>query len=244
VLIPTQNPDRGESNNTGDIVETALILGNYGYTSYFQTAERILRAHLLPSQLRDISFVKEPANPNNEDALRDVGRRHKGAFGFPAPYGHKALGLETISFNMDIVGGSVASLCEAYANIFTYTDAGHHVNLLFDFESDLIQVQSPYTNGKLHVRIKKQAPLFVRIPEWARADAIVTRGAKPHPVLENGYMVFPDPPVNQPITIDYALLMHETVLNHRTRNIRVRWKGDSVVAMDNFGASLTYFDDY
>lgn len=242
--FPDANPDRGESNNTGDIVETALILGNYGYTSYFDTAERILRAHLLPSQLRDISFVKEPANPNNEDALRDVGRRHKGAFGFPAPYGHKAIGLETISFNMDIVGGSVASLGEAYTNIATITDAGHHVNLLFDFESDAIKVESPYTNGRLQVTIKKPAPLFVRIPVWVDPTSLVTKGGRTHPVIQNGYMLFPNPPLNKPVLIDFTLPTRETVLKHRTRNIRVRWKGDSIVAMDNFGASLTYFDNY
>ena len=56
-------PDMGEGNNTGDIVETALILGRHGYPGYFQDAERILRGHLLPSQLRDVRFIPEPENP-------------------------------------------------------------------------------------------------------------------------------------------------------------------------------------
>ena len=33
------SPDRGEINNTGDIVETALILGRRGYTEYFADME-------------------------------------------------------------------------------------------------------------------------------------------------------------------------------------------------------------
>ena len=37
--------------------------------------------------------------------LRDVAERHLGAFGFPAPYGHKPVGAQWIGFNMDIVGG-------------------------------------------------------------------------------------------------------------------------------------------
>ena len=40
-----RNPDRGEANNTGDIVETALILGRWGYSKYYEDAERILRCH-------------------------------------------------------------------------------------------------------------------------------------------------------------------------------------------------------
>jgi hypothetical protein len=52
---PDANADRGEANNTGDILETALILGQRKNPKYFQDAERILRGHLLPSQLRDVS---------------------------------------------------------------------------------------------------------------------------------------------------------------------------------------------
>ena len=55
------SPDRGEINNTGDIVETALILGRKGYTEYFEDAERITRCHILPSQLRDKQFHQRPA---------------------------------------------------------------------------------------------------------------------------------------------------------------------------------------
>jgi hypothetical protein len=33
-------------------------------------------------------------------------------------------------------------------------------------------------------------------------------------------------------------------MRHRTHDIRVRLRGDEVVAMDNFGADLTYFDPF
>ena len=47
-----------------------------------------------------------------EDIFHDLG-----AFGFPAPYGHRFRGATRISFNMDIVGGATASLCEAYRHV-------------------------------------------------------------------------------------------------------------------------------
>ena len=115
--VPEANPDRGEANNTGDILETALLLGKWGDPSAYHRAERILRGHLLPSQLRDVSFIDQPPNPDGIDGLHDVARRHVGAFGFPAPYGHHPLDYPEISFNMDIVGGAVASLCEAWQEI-------------------------------------------------------------------------------------------------------------------------------
>ena len=105
---PAERSDEGEMNNTGDILETALILGRWGHTDCYHDAERILRCHLLPSQLRDVSFMKEPENPEGLDRLTNVVDRVRGRYGFPAPYGHEPIGNNRIRFNTDVVGGSVA----------------------------------------------------------------------------------------------------------------------------------------
>ncbi|MBM3263530.1 MAG: hypothetical protein FJY97_08930 [candidate division Zixibacteria bacterium] len=236
------NPDFGEINNTGDILETALILGRWGYTECFQDAERILRGHLLPSQLRDTSFISEPPNPDGEDGRRRMADRHLGAFGFPAPYGHLPLGRKNISFNLDIVGGGVASLCEAYREIATFDRSGHRVHLFFDHETPDIKVTSPYTQGRLRVRIKRPAPLWVRIPGWVAPDAIKVQGAEEPLRPTGGYLYFAQPPVNREIVFDFPLTKSEITLNHRTRSIRVRLVGDAVEAMEDVGAEFTYFE--
>jgi hypothetical protein len=127
-----RNPDKGEVNNSGDIMETGLILGKWRFAEGYHDAERILRCHILPSQLRDVSFIAEPKNPEGVDGMRDVAARLHGSFGFPAPYGHEPLDLPNIKFNLDIVGGAVGSLCEALRSATTRDKLGHHVNLLFD----------------------------------------------------------------------------------------------------------------
>lgn len=241
---PEANPDRGEVNNTGDILETALILGRWGYTECYHDAERILRGHLLPSQLRDISFIVDPPNPENEDGKRDVANRHLGAFGFPAPYGHQPIGCERVSFNTDIVGGAVGSLCEAYREATRFDSAGHCVNLLFDHETDSMEVRSPYTHPSLGIRVKRAAPLSVRIPPWVDKSALVVPGAGGTPRWTNGYLLFAEPPVNRFISLEFPLSSQEMTLKHRTREIRVRLRGDEVVAMDNFGADLTFFEAF
>ena len=43
-------PGRGEINNTGDMIQTAIILGLAGRPEYFGVAERMIRSHVLPSQ--------------------------------------------------------------------------------------------------------------------------------------------------------------------------------------------------
>lgn len=237
-------PDYGEGNSTGDLIETALILGKWGHTKYFEDAERMLRCHLLPSQLRDIGFIETPPNPDKVDGRRDVAERIAGGWGFPAPYGHEPLeleGFDAVLFHMDIVGGVVGSLCAAYLAATRYDESGHHVDLLFDHETEAITVDSNYTHDVLSVTLKKPGPLRIRIPSWAPRDAIAVEGAGQPTRYEGSYLVVSDQPVGVAVSLRYDLADREIRLRHLTRDIRVKLRGDSVVAMDNFGADLTYF---
>jgi hypothetical protein len=234
--------DRGEVNNTGDIMETALLLGQWLDGSYYQRAERILRCHLLPCQLRDVSWITNPPNPKGEDGRRDVANRHLGAFGFPAPYGHKPVDAKSISFNMDIVGGAVGSLCEAWRSATTFDDPGHRVNLLFDRETNAISVKSAYPDGTLRIEVRKSAPLVVRLPHWVSQRDVMIEGAEFEKRSETNFLRVAKPAVGKPITIRMPLRDSEIDLNHHTHRIRVRLRGDSVIAMENFGMPLTYFD--
>lgn len=234
--------DRGEVNNTGDIVETALLLGASLDSSYYQRAERILRGHLLPCQLRDVSWIRNPPNPKGEDGKRDIAQRHLGAFGFPAPYGHQPVGAKSIGFNMDVVGGAVGSLCEAWRAATTFDDTGHRVNLLFDRETDAVSVKSAYPHGTLRVEVRKAASLFVRLPNWVSQRDVTFDGAESEPRFEKNSLLIARPPVGKPIAIGIPLRTSQIDLNHHAHRIRVRLRGDSVVAMENFGMPLTWFD--
>lgn len=238
---PNANLDRGEGNNTGDILETALLLGRWGYTEYFGDAERILRGHLLPSQLRDISFIHNAPNPEKRDSKREVARRHRGAFGFPAPYGHYPLGMDTISFNLDIVGGVVGSLCEAHRAVARSDGHEHRINLLFDHESDDLTVRSPYPGGTMHIQVKRPAPVLIRIPSWVPVSSVKLTGATALPRLCNGYLYVAAPPKTA-FTLSFPLPRQELLLRYRTRRIRCLLEGDQVLQMENFGTDRTYFD--
>ena len=188
--VSQKGTDHGEANNTGDILETALILGRWGYVQYYHDAERILRSHLLPSQLCDVSFIEAPPNLDGSDGLRDVANRHLGAFGFPAPYGHESVGdgRGNLSFNMDIVGGVVSSLCEAYREVARSGAIGTWINLLFDHETSAVRVHSPYTHDCLSIELRQSGPLFVRIPPWLNRDEVTIKGNAGQPVWTNGYL--------------------------------------------------------
>ncbi len=244
--LPDALPDRGEINNTGDLIETALILGAHGWPAYYGDAERMLRGHLLPAQLRDVSFIataNDTARSKGDDGLRDVAARLRGAFGFPAPYGHLPLGAREISFNYDIVGGAVSSLCAAWRACVTADAAGQRVNLLFDRETDGVAVESPYTHGALRLRAKRPGPLWVRLPEWVQFDQPPMLAENTPTQFAGEWLLVPRPPLNRWLTLDYPLAEREIALRHRTRTIHARLRGDAVVAMESFGAKLTFFEE-
>jgi len=246
--VPQDHSDHGEANNTGDILETALILGRWGYPAYYHDAERILRGHLLPAQLRDISFIQDPPNPDGIDGRRDVANRHLGSFGFPAPYGHASVGKGRghLSFNMDIVGGTVGSLCEAYREVIRSEPTAHWVNLLFDHEINALRAQSPYTHDDLLVEMKQSGSLFVRIPPSLRPDEIHIEGSEVPPIWTGGYVFFSELFAGQLIQIRFPLKETQITLSDRLHihPIRVRMQGDAVMAMDQFDTNLTFFHPY
>lgn len=243
---PDADPDRGEVNNTGDIVETALILGRMVDPRYFGHAELILRSHLLPSQLRDISFIPDsPASPEH-DGVRAVATRLRGAFGFPAPYGHRPLDARSVDFNLDIVGGVVASLCEVVresVSFDTRTGPECRINLLFDCQTDAVRVNSRRPEGGVVVEVRRPGRLLVRVPEWVEPSGVQIFGTEDVPAFDGNYLTFAPLPAETQLEIRYPLVAREISLNHVTRSIHVRLLGDEVVAMEAPGADLKFFPD-
>ena len=159
----TVNPEQGEMNNVGDVIETALILGRRLDDRYYDDAERFLRAQLLPSQVRDLDFTAEV---DGGDERRDLRDRLKGVFGFSAVYGHLPADQGVAAPSLDIVGGAVASLCAAYRAVVRREDRTTFVNLLFDHATDDIEVGSPYTGAGLRITPRAPGDVLVRVPGW------------------------------------------------------------------------------
>jgi hypothetical protein len=103
-------------------------------------------------------------------------------------------------------------------------------------------IESPYTHPALRITVKTPGALFVRVPAGVAPEAITISGTETTARFINGYLFLASPPVDVPLTISFQLPETQIVLHHRTRDIRVKMRGDQAVAMDNFGADLTYFD--
>jgi hypothetical protein len=244
----SMNSDVGEINNTCEIIQTALHLGDWGWPQYYQDAERFTRSHLLPSQLLDNRFVPDNTSPPTPDAYYDVKERSKGAYGFPAPYGH----LSTMNpyfnggFFFDIVAGGIAEVAEVKMNCYQKLNGDHYLNLLFDFENDDIKSISPYTHGDtLSVTLKTPGSLFVRLSDWVVRNNISVHfqnNVQPYN-LTDYYLEVPNPPINETISISFPLPVYETSEVLNGRKIEMMWKGDSLIAMSQMQTGLPYFTD-
>ena len=235
----------GEINNTSDIMETCLILGNAGFPGYHARAERILRGHFLPSQLLDNHFIPERNDPDNEETYR-LKEKSVGAFGFPCPWGHEYEPGSRISFNWDIVGGAVAGLCVAYKNIVTEHSGFLSINLLFDYTDDKIEIISPYDDGrhdrKMEIVVKKETN-FVRIQlsDSFYIDRICVEGCE---FLVDGTFLFLwNPRPRKSIKIDIPMKTVDKEYHFRGHDIYFRWVGESVTAAGSPGKRLCFFKE-
>lgn len=235
---PNFHPEQGEMNNVGDVIETALILGRYFGDAYFEDAERFLRSQLLPSQVRDLSFMDEAPGG---DERRDLRSRLLGLFGFNAVYGHLPLGKNQVTPSLDIVGGATASLCAAYRAIAPASGGVTRVNMLFDYESDAVRVESPYTSDALRITPKMAGDISVRVPSWASLDETTVDGQPAERCMVDGRINLGSPKVGRPMEIRLRLTERDLTVRHQHHHIRARLQGDAVVAMDDLGAGMAYF---
>ena len=142
---------------------------------------------------------------------------------------------------MDIVGGVVGTLCEVLREGVVREADGVRINLLLDQDTPNALVKAGASSGRVSVTARHAEPLWIRLAQWADRANLQVRGTEDYRFLGD-YLFVAQPEPGKPISLEYPAARTDIVLAHRTRNIRTVLEGDAVVAMDNFGAELTFFD--
>lgn len=229
---------RGEANNTGDLLRATLLLGKAGFPEYYGRAEKILRSHLLPSQLLNVSGYSD--NPNaTEDKQRSLASRVRGGFSFPTPndlqYKPDA-GL----FTYDIVSGSVDALCETYAAVVQDNAGELRVNLLLDAKTKQLEIKSSLpAEGRLAFKTQANRTLWVRIPHWVTPAevSLEIKGQAAETRFVGPYLLVPAMPGEGEFTVDFPLRKERTVESVLYQPYMIDWQGDQIVAMSTLPAS-------
>lgn len=232
--------DRGEANNTGDFIEAALLLGQAGYQEYFGDAERFIRNGLLASQIVNTDWIPPyDGTPDTEDHLySDVHLRAKGAFAFTTPNDYH-------SYNTDLVGGAVQSLCEAWQAILTEDQAGLHVNMLFSRESEALALCSCLPEeGRVEITMHRAHPLFVRLPSWLERERLQVRvnGERRAPGLHRREIFLPDLAPGNRVELTFEQDRRQTTEKARGfETYRIDWVGDTIVDMEPQGSIVRLY---
>lgn len=249
----------GEANNTGDVLRTALLLGKAGYPAYYQQAERMLRNHLLASQLLDVEWIRpleDASIPDDmERSYRNVAERARGGFGFTSPNDwvtdqvHKA---KRFPLNADIVQGSVQAIVACCEEAITHTPAGVAVNLLITRQTPAATVISRLPHqGRLEITphaSSRRNPwaeenLLVRIPSWAPVSEITVHVGERQvaPGVVGGYLLIPAVAPETTVTVDLPLRAetHEEIVNYRIYT--ETWLGDTLVTLQPAGERVPLY---
>ncbi|MCY3915153.1 MAG: hypothetical protein OXG49_03985 [Chloroflexi bacterium] len=167
--------NRGEANNTGDLIEAALLLGQAGYAGYFEDADRMLRNHLLASQVVDTSWVREASGHEDDDETRygNVAERARGGFCFGGTKGLISYPEEAYQVNADLVGGALQAICESWDSVAHVSDNSVRVHLLYSKEDSAFSLTCPPPGPEpIRLRLHQTASLQLRIPSWAKPAAV------------------------------------------------------------------------
>ena len=167
--------NRGEANNTGDLIEAALLLGEAGYPGYFEDADRMLRNHLLASQIVDTSWVQEASELANDDETRygDVARRALGGFCFGSPNDIISYPDEAYQVNADLTGGALQAICESWRAIAKIDATTLRIDLLFSKSNPSFALACPPPGPEpIIVRPGFRTNLLMRVPSWAQPAAV------------------------------------------------------------------------
>lgn len=234
----------GEINNSSDIMQTCLLLGQSGVAAYYGRAERILRGHILPAQLLDTSFL--PNNAAEDAAVDRLAERMRGAFGFPCPYGHEYEPGSELSFNWDIVCGGVSGLCEAKRHVVTEQGGLRSINLLFDYEDAALAFHSPYTTeGNASVTAKQPVDARVRIPDLLDIQILanaLTNQAVRHCIAGDWLYLFALP-VGEAVALPMQFRQERRRYTFRGKTVEMLWQGEHVIAAESAGRRLCFFPE-
>ena len=166
---PADVPGRGEINQTGDVVRTALILGASGYPRYYEMAERYLRGMILPTQHLEAemrAYLRDKEHPA-DDSERDVLQRTVGGYAMQLPNARMRRGDWPLS-TLDITSGAVHAMSECWAHRMDLCDGVATLNLLFDCDNGALAVKSglPF-DGRIGFAARQSVKQFrIAIPGW------------------------------------------------------------------------------
>jgi hypothetical protein len=218
----------GETTSPGDVAQLALWLFEQGREEFIDDAERLVRARILPSQIRQTPPL-HPAAEGGGDEYRDLEKRIVGGYG--GCHGHAHGGKRAVT---DVTSADVHTLVNIYQHVAVKTGDAIEVLFHFDYEDSRIRsVCRRETQAELSVTLKSDATLAVRVPGWTpRSSVRVRLGGEAYPPVFAGQFLWTGRlPAGSCVTVEYALPEKQTKEKGLRTEFEVFWRGDEVTGV-------------
>jgi DUF1680 family protein len=203
-----------------------------GSPSYFEDAERMLRNHLLASQMDDLSWVVENEGMANTDgrAYEGLRRRARGAFCFAEPNGFH-------SYNSDLTGAALQGIAAAWQHTITREGDGRmRINMLLSRQHEDIRFTSLLPQeGRIVLEPNRPMTVSVRLPPWTERQTVMVTidGHAVTPMMKGDDLMLDS--LHEGMRIDVTFEQPQCVTQERALGYgspyRVRWLGNTVTAM-------------
>ncbi len=229
-------------------LDCALLLARAGYEACWDDAERLIRNQLAENQLTDLRWITttkrrlglpakgKPKKESRKATYDDVAARVKGGFaGWAAPndlFAGRSRKRWAMMHCCSPAGARALFL--AWSNAITERDGTVAINLHLDRDARAGELRShrPY-EGKLVFSLARKRKLRVRLPGWldARDLRIYVNAKRVAPKVRGRWLVLDELGGADVVSVNYPLTKHEgwEVIGGHT--YRVKWKGDTVVAI-------------
>ncbi len=242
-----------------DYIGTGVALANAGMDEYWGVVERVVRNHLVESQVEDTSWLTSPHPvPQDTDQFtwRDVGARMRGGWaGWSSPnhllgaretlhWGGPELRGKTRAFQNCCGGSGGHALFIAWKHASVCREGTVRVHLHLDklLPEAEVRCHQP-RQGRTTVHLRQGAAVAIRLPDFCPADEVrlTVDGSPASRVRRQGaFLHLERLPAGSLVEALYPVpsVTEEIAVGNpgfRHHRYRVRWQGDTVLELTPLG---------
>jgi hypothetical protein len=236
-----QEPGSCETCAIVDAIHAAILLARHVDPKYFDVVERFARNQLLENQvLRPARLLLDSDFPGRAAVTRALD-------GSWASYSQpNSLDNSTSAVEGCCLGSGIRGCYLVWESVLAKVNDTVFVHLALSRNSPWVEVigYQPY-EGRLDVVVHDAPRLRVRVPEWASDDVIrvaVDGRAVATKLDADRYLVLDDLRPGERASLTYPLRNEERDETVTGRAYRVRWRGDTVVAVEPPGRRYPLYE--
>jgi hypothetical protein len=243
-----------------DYIGLAVTLANHGHPEYWGDVERIVRNHLIESQVKDASWLRSDNTRKDTEQFswRDIDKRMIGGYaGWSSPthllayeetltwWGGAELKNKIRAFQNCCGGSGTHALFIAWKSIARFENDTLSINLHFDklLPQAEIRCYQPF-NGLLTIHLKQSCQVQVRITDFVTSNQLKIESDH-HPIepeFWGNFLKLGHREAGEMIKISYPLPIfteQESIGNPGFRQYpyQITWKGDTVLKIEPLGKS-------